>query len=147
MQYYWHIELYSGEIIRVKPDMVKFVQNKINQGDGSIPTPTRSIIVKDIRDFRMSDELYTDQKFIEGAATAFNEPQLNEEGAVLCRWVKKSVPRRQWDNYYKNIPSYKLLASDDSYVTIGFKLPLHQLDYQKVVACEPLEVAALERRI
>lgn len=138
---YWHIELYSGEIIKVKPDPAKIqhIQNLIAKQEGAITTPTRSIIVKDIKDFRVSDEMYTDQKLLEGAAQAFKEPvytTIEENGrtyeAVKARYVKKSVPRRKWESYYSKMSSYRLLSENDNYVMMAFVLPIHSIDHTKV---------------
>lgn len=128
-QLYWHIELYSGEIIKVKPspEKIKYIQDMIAKQEGAVTTPTRSIIIKDIRDFRASDEIYTDQKLLEGAAQAFKEPQETEYG-IKSRWVKRSVPQRKWETYFKYIPSYKLLNNDGSFIEMAFKLPIHLID-------------------
>lgn len=145
---YWHIELYSGEIIKVKPDPAKIqhIQNLIAKQEGAITTPTRSIIVKDIKDFRVSDEMYTDQKLLEGAAQAFKEPvyvTYKENGieytAVKARYVKRSVPRRKWESYYSKISSYKLLSENDSYVMMTFVVPVHSIDHTKVQELTPEE--------
>lgn len=129
-EYYWHIELYSGEIVKVKPDATKiqYIQKLIGQQSGAITTPTRSIVVKDIKDFRLSDEPYTDQKLIEDAAQAFKEPIITEE-SIACKWVKKSIPRRRWDTYYRSIPSYHLLYDNEAYVVMAFVMPIHQIDH------------------
>lgn len=139
---YWHIELYSGEIIKVKPDaeVIAHIQKKMEQQQGAINTPTRSIVVKDIRDFRLSDEPYSDQKLLEGAAQAFNEAIdstiIGENGkqykAIKARLVKKSVPRRRWETYYKFIPSYKLLSEVDNYVLMAFVVPVHLINLMRV---------------
>ena len=108
MNNYWYIELYSGEIIKVKPDQEKvvYIQGLISQQEGAITTPTRSIIVKDIKDFRLSDETYSDQKLLEEASQAFKEPVFTNDGAIKASWVKKSVSRRIYEKHYKFISSY-----------------------------------------
>lgn len=130
---YWHIELYSGEIIKVKPDpaKIKFIQEMIAKQEGSITTPTRSIIIKDIRDFRVSDERYANQKLMEASAPAFREPEYTKNG-IKCRLVKKSVSKQKWENYYSRIPSYHLLGDSESFVMIAFTLPTYLIDHQRV---------------
>lgn len=127
---FWHLELYSGEIIKVRPDAQKitYIQNLIARQEGAITTPTRSIVVKDIKDFRLSDEVYSDQKLIENAAQLFNEPILTPEGGIESTWVKKSVPRRRWDTFYRFNPSYKILRDEESTMVIAFVIPTHQKD-------------------
>lgn len=133
MNNYWHIELYSGEIIKVKPNesKVKYIQDLIAKQEGAITTPTRSIVIKDIKDFRLSDEHYSDQKLIEDASKAFNEPVLNKDNSIQGRWIKKSVPRRKWDTHYRFIPAYRLLEEGDSFIQVAFMLPVHEIDHQK----------------
>lgn len=130
---YWHIELYSGEIIKVKPNAakIKYIQDLIAKQEGAITTPTRSIIVKDIKDFRLSDEHYSNQKLLESSSQAFNEPIITKDDTVQARWIKKSVPRRKWDTHYRFIPAYRLLNEGDSFVSMAFMLPTHQIDHQK----------------
>lgn len=154
---YWHIELYSGEIIKVKPDpaKIKHIQNLISKQEGAITTPTRSIIVKDIKDFRVSDEMYTDQKLLEGASQAFKEPILTETPGpngmvyvgVKARYVKKSVPRRKWESYYSKMSSYRLLSENDNYVMMAFVLPVHSIDHTKVQELTPEEELRLSNTV
>lgn len=131
---YWHIELYSGEIIKVKPDdeKIKYIQSLIAKQEGAITTPTRSIVVKDIKDFRLSDEVVLDQKLLEDYHQAFNIAQLNEDGEVIARWVKKVVPTRKWYSYYRQHSAYHILEEGSDHVLIYFKLPVHQVDHQLV---------------
>lgn len=146
---YWHIELYSGEIIRVRPnvDNVREIQEMIAKQEGSITTPTRSIIVKDIRDFRLSDEMYTDKKLLEDGKRAFGEPTFTKDGAMVCRVVKRSVPRRKWESHYSKIPSYSLLSENDSFVTIAFTVAIHEIDYSRVQNLTEDEERQLSRRM
>lgn len=152
--YYWEIELYSGETIQVKPENAKAVQTKIASQSGAITTPTRSIIVKDIKDFRITDKIYTDKKLLEDANRAFKEPQysiIKENGreyeAVKARWVKKSVPTRRWDTYFRLHAGYKKLSERDGYVTMAFVVPLHNIDYDEVQNLTPDEERQLSRKV
>lgn len=133
MNNYWHIELYSGEIIKVKPnaDNIKFIQEKLAKQEGAITTATRSIVVKDIKDFRLSEEPFIEQKLLEDAAHAFNEPIITERG-IKSEWVRKTVPRRRWEAHYAHIPSYKFHSESDNSVTMVFKLPVHLIDRDRV---------------
>jgi len=147
--YYWFIELYSGEIIKVKPEPINInrIQKMLSSQQGAITTPTRSIIVKDIKDFRISEERYTDQKLLEETAQAFDEPVLNPDGSVICRWVKKSVPRRRWDTYYRFQSSCKLLYDGESFVVIAFFIPVHQINHQFVQELTPDEERQLSVKV
>lgn len=130
MSHYWHLIKWDGEVIKVKPENVEFVQAKLDTSEGFIKTPNRSIAVKDIKDFVESDEIFTDHKLLEGASKAFNDPVINDSDDVVCRWVKKSVPKRQYTRYYMHFPAYRRLREDDSYVTIAWKQPVHQINNQ-----------------
>lgn len=132
-EYYWHLELYSGEIIKVKPvqNTIKTIQLKIGKQEGAITSKTRSIPTKDVKDFRVSDEPYIDQELLESGLQAFDEP-LVIEGSIAARWVKKTVPLRRWDQYYRQIPAYRLLEQNDNYATIAFLMPVHEIDNTRV---------------
>lgn len=142
MNNYWHIELYSGEIIKVKPDAnnVSMIQNKIAKQAGAITTPTRSIVIKDIKDFRLSDEPVIDQKLLEDVSQAFNEPVYTPEGAVAAKWVKKSIPKRRWHSFFEYIPAYRLLREDDMFAVVAFRVPTHLIDHQRVQELSPDEL-------
>lgn len=134
MNNYWHIELYSGEIIKVKPnaDNIKFIQEKLAKQEGAITTATRSIVVKDIKDFRLSEEPFIDRKQLaDGVAHAFNEPVMTKDG-IKSRLVKKTVPRRKWESHYRFIPSYRFHSETDHSVTMTFRLPVHLIDQDRV---------------
>lgn len=139
MQFYWHIELYGGEIIKIKPENAQVIQELVAKQQGAITTPTRSIVVKDIKDFRLSDEPYSDQKLIEGVAQAFNEPRINKDGSIQSRWVKKSVPKRMWEKHYKYHEAYRALQEADSFIMIAFLQPVHQIDHARVQELSPIE--------
>lgn len=142
MELYWHIIKWDGEIIKVKPSAAPVVQKLLEKGDGFIKTATRSIAVKDIKDFVQSGERYTDQKLIEGAASAFSEPVFTEDGAIKCKWVKKTIPRREWEKTYA-ANGYKLLENLDSYTVVAMAIPIHLINYQRVEDCTELEIMQL----
>lgn len=144
---YWHIELYSGEIIKVSPDVEKIarIQKLIASQTGAITTPTRSIIVKDIKDFRLSDEPYTDQKLLEDGAQAFKQALFDDTGSVVSRWVKKSVPRRRYETFYRFNSAYKVLIQDERFVVVAFRLPVHQIDNAIVQELNPIETGRVNK--
>lgn len=145
---YWHLELYSGEIIKIKPnpENIKLIQEMIRKQEGAVTTPTRSIIIKDVRDFRLSDEVYVDenQKLLEGTAQAFDEPVYLKDGSVVARWMKKSVPKRRWDTHYRFITGYKFLGENDNYVSIAFRVPIHLINYSAVSELSGSELIQLD---
>lgn len=144
--HYWHLINYENEHIPVKPENVELVQKKLATGEGFIRTPTRSIAVRSIKDFVESDEPYTDQKLLEGASQAFNDPLITKDG-IKARIVKKSVPARKWNSYYSHIPSYHFLSTNDTYVMMYFTLPVHLIDHEQVEELTEQEEINLSRRV
>lgn len=150
-QFYWHLLLWDGEIIKVKPQNAANIQHKIdNKID--VKTPNRTIIYKNIKDFVESGEFYSDQKQLSSseqlqdeAARAFGEPIFTKDGSIKAAWVKKSVPRREWTKHYMHIPSYKMLNDNDNHVEIAFVLAVHDIDPHKVTRVTGAELARLER--
>lgn len=145
MEHYWHLETWEKEIIRVKPDPtnIQYIQNLIAKGEGAIVTPTRTITIKSVKDFRLSDEVYADQKSLEDGSQAFKDPIIHKDGSVACRYVKKSVPQRMWDKYYKFHTAYRMLEMNDNRVTIAFIVPVELIDRERVQELSPED----ERRL
>lgn len=121
---YWELITYDDEHIKVKPENVEFVQNKLSSGEGFIRTPDRSINVKMIKDFIETSKVYSDQKLLEEAHTAFKEPLYTEDGAVVARYVKKTVSAREFTKYYSHFPAYRRLETHDNSVTIAWRVPV-----------------------
>lgn len=145
---YWHLELWDKEIIKIAPkgDNVINIQNELKKPQGTIVMPDRVINIKNIKEFRLSDEHYTDQKLLEETSLVFNDPQLNKDGSVKSRYVKKGVPRRKWDTFYRYNSAYKMLGEDGNYVMIAFIVPVHQIDHSKVQELTPNDLMSLSKR-
>lgn len=141
MEYYWLIEKWNGEKIRVKPTSAPYVQKIIAKGEGFITTSSMTINVKDIKSFDRSDIPFDDQKLLEGASRAFNEPVILPNGSVEAKWVKKTISRRHWDKYYSGMPSYHLIGEDEGSVTVAFQLPTHLIKPKVVTQLSNYEVA------
>lgn len=132
---YWLITLrgIDGEQVRVKPENVKMVKDKMNAG-GVIHTPTKSIPVDQIKSFEETDQPYINEtkqieagKLMEDAARAFNEPVI-ENDAVMVKWVKKSVPTRMWHKHYSHIPTYRIISDDGNHALVAFRQPIHLMN-------------------
>lgn len=135
--YYWHIELWDGTIIKVRPieSTIKAIQAQMSKGDGSIVTETQTIVVKNIKDFRLSDEFYQDQKLLEDSRQAFgikSQQKLTPDGDMIATWVKKGVPHRKYESFYRHNYAYRFIGEDSVLVYIGFRVPVHLIDYDKV---------------
>lgn len=142
MDHYWIIELWNGEKIRVQPKNASAVQDRVARGDGFLKTPEMTINVKDIKNFNKSDEIYTDQKLLGDASRAFGEPVAGEDGAVQATWVKKAVPKRRWENFYRFNEAYRIFEDvDPNMVLIMFKVPTHLLS-ESVTPLSDAEIIA-----
>lgn len=143
-QFYWHLTLWDGEIVQVKPQNVENIKERIkNQRD--VVTPNRVIAYKNIKDFVESGEMYTDRKLLEDGIRAFGQPEFNADGSVIAKWVKKTIPRREWTKHYMHIPAYKMLNDKDSHIEIAFRLATCDIDPQKVQTVTGHELARLQR--
>jgi hypothetical protein len=137
------MEKWDGETIPVKPQNVELIKNKLATGEGFINTKTRSIAVKDIKDFRETSKPYSDQKLLESGIQAFGLPEINPDGSIQAKWVKKPVNRREFAKLYSG-PGYRVLSEADNHTWVAFRLPLHVIDYNKVYDCNAMEIQRLE---
>lgn len=144
---YWFIKKWDGSEIRVTPrdDNIQIIKNLLSKGEGHIVTRTHTLAVKDVKEFYESDKPVVDETHVLGsgldeeAARAFNEPILTASGDVVSRYVKKRVPRRKYDSHYAHHFAYVFLSEDDTGVTVGFALPTHLIDQDRVQFCNDQE--------
>lgn len=145
---YWHITTWDGEKIRVKPENVQFVQDQITK-KSDITTPTRTVIVSNIKDFVESDISYIEKQIEapenlrEQAAQAFKEPIITDSNAVAVKWVKRSVTAQKWNSHYSSIPAYHRLGGDDSHVLMAFKAAVHDINPYNTEECTKEEIESL----
>jgi hypothetical protein len=140
---YWHLILYDGETVPVKPENVAYVQKCISKKE-HINTPTRTVMIGNIKDFVPTDIPVVDKKQLtsgieEDAARAFDEYLENPDGSVICKAVKKVVPHRKWDTFYSHNPAYRLLQQAEGGVWVGFMLPVHAMT-DELSECTPAEI-------
>jgi hypothetical protein len=144
VEFYWILTERDGTVTYIRPGRdVDTVKRRWNNGE-PIHTSTRSIPAQQIRSFAKSDRLYTEQRLLEDAASAFNEP-LESETGIVCRWVYKPVTQQKYRQHYEAIPSYRPLRYEDGMVMVAFKCPIHQIDKQKVSLCSEEEILQLTR--
>jgi hypothetical protein len=46
----------------------------------------------------------------------------NQDREAVTSWYKKSITRKEYDNYYGKHPSYFTLSMDSSYIWVAFRL-------------------------
>ena len=145
MAYYWQLILWDGDKIKVKPSSVEAVQAKMKAKE-DIPTKSRVIVYKNIKDFVQTDERYVENAIssgLEEASRAFKEPIETEEG-ILFRPVKKRVTTGNWEKRYSQVPGYTRLSEDDGMVTIGVWMASHLIDYALVEDCTEEEAKKMD---
>lgn len=144
--YYWELAQYDGTVTPIPPEAVDAVKRRWDAGQPiHLSKSGISIPASQIKSFRQSTRPANQPALLESAAAAFNEPVLNPDGSVVCRWVKKVVPQHQY-KYYGAHAAYKKLAEDGATVTVAMFLPVETIDLNKVDYCSAEETAQLERQ-
>lgn len=145
MDYYWQLTLKDGTTVDIPPKSVEAVQALIKAGK---PIHTKSAVIPAnfVSIFRQTSNPYGNTKLIDDVARVFNEQELNEDGSIVSRWVKKEVTHEQYQRYYSQILGYKKLEDKDNMAVVAFMLPIHTIDLAKVSYCTPYEEESLERK-
>lgn len=151
---YWHLELWDGEIIKVKPDFSDYIQGLMTKGAGSIRLKGRSVPIKNIKDFRESEDKVPQNTNLlegaekvdpEGAHQALKIPMTNKDGEVKCKWVKKHVTKRAYETTYGgNHSPYRKLSEDENGIVVAFILPVH-LIHEDLTELTEAEVNKVKR--
>lgn len=145
MEYYWRL-VYGPkddtQTLRVPPQFVAEIRRKWDAGQ-AVHTTQGSVPAFLIREFAPTSEPYTDQKLLEGAAKAFGEPLLYEDGSIACKWVKMMVTTKEYEQHYSKLPSYKLLERSDPHVTVAFRKPVHEINSIVTPECTDVEIKRL----
>jgi hypothetical protein len=143
-EYYWELILKDGEVIEVSPRSVPVIQQRMSNRD-VVRFRTRSIPFSEIKDFRQTTKPFGVNLLVE-AAQAFHEPQLNEDGSIVARWVKKKVTVREYQKHYNAIPAYRNLGSEGNMVVVAFRKPVHEINIHLTPYCTSDEVQLLTKR-
>lgn len=144
MEFFWLLKTRDGKEIMIPPAGVEVVKRRMKDGQ-PINTRTSSIPAAQIVSFDITDKPFTTQPLLEAAAHAFNEPEYNEDGSIVSRWVKKQVTHDRWNKYYSHHP-YRKLADDGAMMVVAFKLPIHQVDPNVVDYCTTEEIVEINKR-
>lgn len=141
--FYWLIEKWDKETIKVKPENARLIQSLITKGEGFIRTTTRTINVKDVKSFDESDIPYSDQKLLESSSRAFNSElysNVNDEEMVQAKWVKKPVSHKKYESFYKYNSAYKHIDENDKNIIVAFLVPTHLINSKRVTELTPYEI-------
>lgn len=143
MSYYWELVTKDDSRYEIPPEVVPVVQRRIGNKD-PINLSTASIPYGDIKHFRITDKPFGEQLVLEAAARAFNQPIINDDGSIVCRWVKKSVPHQLYGKHYAHLQGYHHLSDDGNMVVIAFKVAAHDVSPDRVAYCTVDEIRELE---
>lgn len=151
MQYFWEIVKRDGSTVEVVPSAVEVVRRRWDAGE-PIHFPDMTIPAHQIVDFRRTSKPYG-TPLLDAAAQAFKEPKYFDvktslgytEEVLEARWVKKPVTNREYHKTYKHIPGYRRIDDEPGMTVIAFKLPVHEIELQKVNYCTDDEIKVLQR--
>lgn len=143
---YWILETWEKEIIYIGPKGAEQVKQRFLEGR-DVDLGNRIIIYKNIKDFRESDRVWSDRKELStGSSEDIHAlPSYTKDGSIVCQWVSKVVPRREWNTYYAPT-GYKMLNQTEGQVLIAFRLPIHMIP-TTVNICNTDEIYQLEKQM
>lgn len=144
MEYYWELLTKEGVSIYIPPESVAKVNKHMADGT-PIVTRSMTVPVDQVKAFRVTNKLYSSQPLLDAAAQAFKEPVYNDDGSIVCRWVKKSVTSREYATHFSKIPSYHKLSDNGAHVWVAMLSPVHDIDLNRVEYCTEEENVRLDR--
>lgn len=145
MEFYWEIVLKDGTIYLIPPNAVDKVKTWMAD-KAPILLKSAAIPYSEIKIFRPTSKMYSNQPLLEEAAGAFKSPMYTADGSIQAAWVKKSVSQREYASYYSKMFSYHKLSDDGQYVVIAFSLPVHDIDLNRVERCSDEEAEMLNKQ-
>ena len=134
VSYFWELIFRDGEAVEVKPEHVKELKRQLKEQKHLITKDwTRN--VSDVKSFnktsRPTIRQLSEPGLEEDAARAFGEPILQtsvengiEYTSVVCKWVKRSITKHEWNKTYRHRAGHFMLDSD----YVAFMQPVHTLD-------------------
>lgn len=144
MEFYWELKYGSYDDLKsvmIPPAAVEVVKRRWDAGQ-AIHLSSGSIPANQIRSFEVTAKLFNQMSLIEDVARAFNEPMFDENGAMLCKWVKVNVTRNKYDKgLYAN--GYKRLDENNGIITLAFRKPVHEINPVETPVCNEDEVRQL----
>lgn len=139
--HYWQITLRDGQKIQVPPEAVEIVKRRW-EANQPIKTSKQIIPIHQIVAFEKTSRTKAEVPLVEAAAQAFKEEMLNEDGSVICRWVKMQVTSKEWEKHYSP-HHYKRLADEDGMVVVAWFQPAHLFNSERTSYCTDEEIKSL----
>lgn len=121
----WELTTKDGRKLPVAAEKASIVKRRWEEKQ-PIHFANESINYHDIVSFNKTKRRPVDVPLLEGAAVAFDEPIVTEDG-IKTRWVKMAVSQREFATHYSKSPGYKNLGSEDGIQTVAFQQPIHQM--------------------
>lgn len=145
MEYFWELITRDGTRFEVPPNGVQVIKRRMDSHD-PINFRTASVPYAQIEHFRVTDKPFTTQRLLDDVAQAFGEEQINEDGSIQTRWVKKTVTQDRWNKYFGANSAYRKLGEENGMVQIGFRLPTHLVDQLATPYCTEEEINKLTQK-
>lgn len=145
MDYYWELILKDDTRIEVPPSGIPVIQKRMDERQPIHTAKSGSIPFAEIKIFRPTDKAYGQVPLLDAAAQAFGEPQINPDGSIRSKWVKKKVTQRDYAKHFAPLPAYIKLGEEGHLVTVAFRLPVHEIDTALLTYCSDEETRRLNR--
>lgn len=143
---YWKENPKDPTKLEVPPSGVEVIKRRWDNGQPIHTAKSGSIPANHISSFTPTGKIFSTQPLLDTASQAFNEPQINDDGSIRCKWVKKHVTSDKWNKHYSHT-GYRKLGEESGMVIVAFKQPIHQVNPELVEFCSDEEVHTLINKV
>jgi len=144
-EYYWELILRDGTRLEIPPSGVDVVKRRMSAHD-PINTKSQVIPYAQIEHFRITNKPYGQALLLDEVAQVFNEPQENDDGSIIYKWVTKQVTQDRWNKYYSHHGAYKRVGAEGSMMTVAFRQPVHLVDTNNTPYATDQEIAEINKK-
>lgn len=145
MEYYWELkygDFRDPKSLMIPPSAVQSIQRRWDNNQ-PIHTSQGDVAPSQIKSFEPTDKPFNPPLLIAEVARAFNEPILDDDGDVVCKWVKKTMPTNLYTRYYAMSHGYHKLGDQNGMTIVALFLPVHQIDPTVLQDCTEEEIRRL----
>lgn len=137
--FYWKLTMKDGEEILIPSQHAEEIKRQLKT-QAHIVTAEWTKNSRDVKSFEATTQpIETVAVTAEEIAQAFKEPMYTAEGAILCRWVKRTVGRREWNSFYSKLAGYRKLAGEE----MAWRQPIHLLNTKTMTTLTADEIMTL----
>jgi hypothetical protein len=144
IEYYWEIVTSEGLSFKIPPTNVDNINRKMTAKEPLV-FKTATVQPWQVKSFHITDKPYNSVLLIEDVARAFGEPELNPDGSIVCKWVKRITTMDKWEKYYSK-HRYYLVGSDGAMATVAMFIPVHLIDTSETSPMTADEIIKVERK-